>query len=188
MIRPALALSVSVVLLAWSAPAAARDAGASTLANDDTIPSLVRELSSAERSLSDAMAASDGCAIACRALDSMRRATDRICALEPGAACEDARRRTASAETRVVQSCPCVSADESRAASKADSKRPEPKPAAVPAAETASAPGADVDAAPRRGGCASCATIGERRSARDAAVAWAVALTALAFVRRRRNR
>jgi hypothetical protein len=54
----------------------------------------------------------DPCASACRALGSMRRATDHLCALsgEGDTRCEGARRRVDSASARVHASCPACSA------------------------------------------------------------------------------
>ncbi len=175
-------LSATLVVLGWCESALAEDAGTKNLARDESsdLPALVRELASAERAVGDGLSASDGCAIACRALDSMRRAKDRICALDAGAACDDARRRTSSAEARVAQSCPCALSDDPPAAKAADMK----KPAAAP--ESATSPGADVASAPQRGGCASCATVGQRGVSPLALGATALFIAA-AFARRRRR-
>ena len=52
-------------------------------------------------------ASGDPCAIACRALSSMRRAADRLCELtgEEDAACVDARERVRAADERVRSGC-----------------------------------------------------------------------------------
>jgi len=57
----------------------------------------------------------DACSIACRALASMRRSADRVCALAPSASpdaprCDDAKDRVTKAERRVRERCPGCSA------------------------------------------------------------------------------
>ncbi len=56
--------------------------------------------------------ASDPCTSACRALSSMRRATDHLCGLsgDGDERCQNARRRVESASSRVRASCPMCSA------------------------------------------------------------------------------
>lgn len=48
----------------------------------------------------------DSCESACDALESMKKAAARICALAPGERCEAARARVANAEQRVMEACP----------------------------------------------------------------------------------
>jgi hypothetical protein len=64
------------------------------------------ELARAEAALA---AAQGDCAAACRALASMQRATDHLCALvedsSDGRRCEDARKRLLAARDRVRSSC-----------------------------------------------------------------------------------
>jgi hypothetical protein len=64
------------------------------------------ELARAEAALA---AAQGDCAVACRALASMQRATDHLCALvedsDDGRRCEDARKRLLAARNRVRSSC-----------------------------------------------------------------------------------
>lgn len=57
----------------------------------------------------------DACAVACRALASMRRSAERLCGLATGAPaeamrCDDARTRVTRAEGRVKQRCPACPA------------------------------------------------------------------------------
>lgn len=107
-----------------------------------------------EKRLSDEVSAlsTSDCNLACRALASIRRAAERICALEPGPECDAARAKAAEAARRVREACPgCASVDV-----ELDEER------ATPAAAPASAPeGQTVNVsapAPKRGGCKSCTT------------------------------
>ena len=107
------------------------------------------------------------CDAACRALASIRRAADKICALEQGPRCDAARAKLADATRRVHDACPdCALA-----------AGPSP-PAPEPAAE-ASAPPAEKE----RGGCRSCA---ETPSAPDGS--WALVVLATMHLLRRRPR
>ncbi|MEB2324343.1 MAG: hypothetical protein OZ921_17645, partial [Sorangiineae bacterium] len=62
-----------------------------------------------ERAESELSAAGSDCALACKALASMRRSTARICELdaraEAGARCRSARARLGAAEERVARGC-----------------------------------------------------------------------------------
>ncbi len=60
------------------------------------------ELDRAERQLSSSLG---DCAAACRALASMERAADHLCALDAGAECSRARERVEAARERVRTSC-----------------------------------------------------------------------------------
>lgn len=121
----------------------------------------------------DAQALStDDCASACKALASMLRAADRICALDPGRRCEDARATVEDATRKVRAACPqCAIAP--------GHERRDGKIGSAPVA--ASAPPSER----RTGGCAGCATSGGGGSAAGGALAVALGLTAL--VRRRRR-
>ena len=94
------------------------------------------------------------CVTACKALGSIRRAADKICALEPGPRCADARAKADDAQQRVHAACPdCRIAaapptDEERRAAERPAPGAAPPQAAPPAEE-------------RRGGCASCSTPGD---------------------------
>jgi hypothetical protein len=109
------------------------------------------ELSTLELELqNDALEAeTSDCATACRALDSMRRATERICRIDPGEPCLKARDKVARAEQRVRAACPDCAAGprQEEVAKEAPPAPAEASPAAAP---------------PQRGrGCAGCATSGD---------------------------
>ncbi len=129
----------------------------------------------------------DACSTACLALRSMQRATDRLCALDPGADCEDARRRTADADARVTETCPsCVADGERREASKKPVTVSPAKEVADEARPVAATAASQDSSAPRRGGCAGCATPsapGDRHG-----VLTAIALGFLAALRSRSRR
>jgi hypothetical protein len=95
-----------------------------------------------------ALSTSD-CNAACRALGSIRRAADKICALEPGPRCDVARTKAADATRRVRDACPdCV------IASSPPAPLPNEPERAMTQGETST-----VDKAPAseaRGGCRSC--------------------------------
>ena len=152
----------ALALLLWIAPAPARaqvaDAGASEA--DGLAAEVDRD--GAETVGSD-------CAIVCRALEAMRRATDRLCSAEPGDRCASARDKVKKSTERVRAACPdCV------AASVTTEGRLEER-----------APGeATIEAASPKRGCAGCATQSPREGAAETIVLAAV--LALAIRRRRR--
>jgi hypothetical protein len=122
-----------------------------------------------------AQAQSNDCDTACRALDSMRRATDRLCVLDPGDRCARTRQKLADATARVRSACPgCAEpaggtfSDESKAAG-----APAP-PTNAPAEETVQK---------KSGGCAGC-TLGGYTSGSAEGAGWLLAL-ALAMRRLR---
>lgn len=130
-----------------SANAIAADAGV-----DDDAGALLKQLEQEWSALS-----TQDCVTACKAYASIRRAADRICGLEPGPRCVDARAKADDAQRRVQAACPdCRIAsvppreDERRAA--------EPAPPTVVDAKGGAA--GDAESAPRKGGCASCSTPG----------------------------
>lgn len=112
------------------------------------------------------------CETACKALASIRRAADRICALEPnGERCSAARTKAADATKRVHDACPeCVQA-------RLEAPKPEAPQATAPEAQ---APPAEQP----RGGCRSCTTAPALPDAGDLA-AFALAVAAVAARRRR---
>src|SRR5438067_9060264 len=81
---------VVVLCLLVAANASASDAGA------DDPDELARYVAKQGEALS-----TDDCTSACNALASMRRATDRLCALDPGARCREARRIVDDAARKV---------------------------------------------------------------------------------------
>jgi hypothetical protein len=62
-----------------------------------------------ERAEEDLAASANDCAVACRALASMRRAAEQLCALsetsDDARRCDEAKRRVATAQDRVVRAC-----------------------------------------------------------------------------------
>jgi hypothetical protein len=144
------------------------------------LDTLERELDEDDAALATGLGSSD-CQTACRALASMRRAADKICALAPGPRCEAARAKAADALARVKKTCPaCAAATES--------PPPPPPPEAPPAVEDQGVRPAQAapPAESPKGGCASCATAGSL-PASDAGIGIA-ATFALAHLLRRRKR
>ena len=180
------AIALAGALAVISFPAVARAQVTSAPGKD--------ELTTLEKSLAeqhDALSTAD-CANACRALASIRRAADKICALDPGDRCAAGRAKAEDATRRVREACPeCAIA----------SAPPEPKPRPEERAMTkggstaAEAPQSGTDSVPtaqsappsesKRGGCAGCTTT----SAGPGDLAGGVlAALALALVLRRRAR
>jgi len=119
--------------------AVASSAGAQTDAGRDDVGTLIQQLDTEQAALSTA-----DCNAACRALGSIRRAAEKICALEPGPRCEAARSKAADATRRVREACPeCV----------IPGAAPEPERAAQ-AAEAPTGTAKSESAPP--GGCRSC--------------------------------
>jgi hypothetical protein len=152
------------------------------------------DLTTLERSLAeqhDALSTSD-CANACRALASIRRAADKICALDPGDRCAAGRAKADDATRRVREACPeCAIATaapepkprEERAMTKGASKAAEVPQRGSDAVPTAQAAGPPSES--KRGGCAGCATT---RAAPGDLAGGVLAAVALALVLRRRRR
>jgi hypothetical protein len=140
--------------------------GAEGSTASDEAAALAVEIDEAHTTLS-----TDDCAAACRALASIRRAAERLCALEPGPRCAEARTKEESATERVRSACPdCALA----AFAPQEEARPD---TAVDLAGTA----------PERGGCASCRAA--RREPAGGSVAFAaLAAWATAWLLRRRRR
>ena len=145
------------------------------------------ELAELEQELDDVYASlsTADCAVACRALESMIRAADRICSLEPGPRCTRARKKVADAKRRVREACPDC------AAATAALPHPPVEPAQEPddveehadMAEPADAPPSEES----RGGCAACC-VGQRGNNGIGAVAALMIALGLAGARRRRRR
>lgn len=170
-----LALALALVASASSARADAADAADAGGATD----ALALEVTTTAKRVAEELA-SRACDEACRALTSMRRATDRLCALEPGDRCERARRQTEASAQSVQAACPECAV--------ASGPSPKGQVAAVrerPAAE--SEPISQPVSERTTRGCASCAAAGhEGRS--DAASSLALAALVVAFLRGRRPR
>lgn len=151
-----------------AANAAAADAG-----TGEDVESLLKQLNSEHTALS-----THDCVTACKALASIRRAADKICGLEPGPRCVDARAKADDAQRRVQAACPdCQLAavpgkEEDRRAAQPTTAPPAPAP---PAGGSDSA---QMESAPRKGGCASCSTPGGSANGDFSVVivgAWAIA-------------
>jgi len=176
---PATSLALGIALLLTSTDALAQGAGPT--GPKDDLTTLERNLASETAALS-----TSDCATACRALASIRRAADKICALEPGERCAAGRAKADEATRRVRDACPeCAIATappkpapegEERAMSKAGAHPTDsaPTPASAPHSES------------KRGGCAGCATT---PTAPGDLATVALAVSALAFgLRRHRKR
>lgn len=157
---------------------------APSIARADEVDDLLKKMGDTAQALS-----TDDCTAACRALESMGRAAERICAIEPGPRCADARGKVETARGRVRSACPtCASANV--APPETTDKRPAPPPPS-PGADSGGTKGAEAvqaSAPPseqKRGGCAGCTTT--ERSSDLGGVC--VVLVALAFlgVRSRRR-
>jgi MYXO-CTERM domain-containing protein len=118
---------------------------------------------------------SSDCDTACRALDSMRRATDRLCTMDPGERCSRARKKLADATSRVRSACPNCPEATGRVFPESEKTEAPPPPPSNAATEEA--------VQKKRGGCAGC-TVGQ---APDGA-AVATSLLAFALLMRRRAR
>jgi MYXO-CTERM domain-containing protein len=158
--RLALVVAVSSLLVAH--PAAAQ-----TVPDAGEADTLVGQL---ERDYAQSLASD--CSTACRALESMRHAVERLCGVEPGERCERARSKLNDAAARVRAACP--SCEQTLGGAEPASAPPPPPPAAQ---EEAAAPG-------RHGGCAGCST-----GAVDGQHGWAaLAMAVLLLFSRRRGK
>jgi hypothetical protein len=97
----------------------------------------------------------------------MRRATDRLCALDPGDRCARARQKLADATARVRTACPSCP----EAAGSAFSNEEKAEQAPAPATNAA----AEETVQKKNGGCAGCA-LGDRDPGGAGYGAWLVAL------------
>lgn len=152
------------------------------VAQADEISDLEKSVAQEQSTLS-----TSDCSAACRALASIRRAADRICAIEPGPRCSAAHAKADDATRRVRDACPecAVASVAPEAPPTTPATRPvTPAPQAGQAEERVqptSAPRAESS----RGGCASChasgASLGE-------ATTGVLAILALAGLLRRKKR
>lgn len=141
------------------------------------VGALEKELDAEHAALSSLELATRDCVEACRALGSIRRAAERICALEPGPRCDAARAKTADATRRVRDACPDC------AIAAAPGERPPSPERAVTAGDTENAPRAEAP-----GGCRACATTGAGGSGVDAGALVLAALAALRLAGPRRTK
>ena len=193
-VRPVIRSSHTLVAIALAGALAATSFPAVARAQVTSVPGGKDDLTTLEKSLAeqhDALSTAD-CANACRALASIRRAADKICALDPGDRCAAGRAKADDATRRVRDACPeCAIASappepkprpEERAMTKGGSKAAEAPEASPDSVRTAQAAPPSES---KRGGCAGCTTT----SAAPGDLAGAVlAALALAFVLRRRKR
>lgn len=136
----------------------------------DDVRALEQQLDDEHAALSTA-----DCNAACRALTSIRRAADKICALDPGPRCDSAREKANDATRRVRDACPdCAIAAAPLL----------PERAAAPSAETESA----LPTSEPHGGCRSCATVDGSGSGVDAGALLVAALAAARLVGPRRSK
>jgi len=143
---------------------AARDGGSDV---DSVVAEIDRDLAQAQ---------SSDCDTACRALDSMRRATERLCAMDPGDRCARARQKLADATAHVRSACPsCPQA--------AQQTFPESEKAEEAPAPSGNAAVAEETVQKKSGGCGGC-TLGSADGGTHGA-AWLLGL-ALLLLRRGR--
>jgi hypothetical protein len=162
--------------------AAARDASAAGPEAPEALATpeaLAREVNAAATRVGEELA-TRACDEACRALASMRRAADRLCALEPGDRCERARQQTEASAQRVQAACPECTV--------ASGPSPKDQVVAAPAKPSSeSSPVSHTGSERTTRGCASC-TAGGRGNVNDAAASTVLTALVLAFVRGRRPR
>src|SRR4051812_8476758 len=96
---PSRVLFVVAILLGLSGAARAQGGGSQ-------LASAAEIAAPEDQMIRDALELSNqGCAVACRALGSMARAADRICALDPGPRCAAARAKVSEASRKVHEAC-----------------------------------------------------------------------------------
>ena len=142
-----------------------------TRAQADEVTDLEKSLNQQHETLS-----TSDCTTACQALASIRRAADRICALEPGPRCVAAQAKAFEDTRKVRDACP-------QCAVAAVSPGMEPKPEA-PAPPRSVETSQSVAAEHSRGGCASCASGGVAPS--DLGVVGVGVLALVRLLRRKR--
>jgi MYXO-CTERM domain-containing protein len=155
MVTRSLAPLVVAVALATPAVAhaAAPDAGESIA---DLEAEIDRNAAVVERARQSALAqAQADCDTACRAFDSMRRASDRLCALDPGDRCTAARGKVRDAADKLRAACPACAAPQQQLAQPSSLPPPAPPPAGPAYGATRAE---EAEATSKRGGCAGCAT------------------------------
>ncbi|MEM9695079.1 MAG: hypothetical protein AAGA56_21230 [Myxococcota bacterium] len=168
--------SLVVVLSTGSALAQTAGGGGGAVGPDpaapaDPVATLVLELDRRDGELTELMTAS--CTEACRALESMRRAVERICELAPATStCDNARQRVADAEVRLRARCPTCGLDDDEL--EAATQTAERAPAAAPVGTIESS----------EGGCASCSAA--RSQPGRIGTWWAVLVAVVAGASRRR--
>lgn len=157
------------------------------VARADVVDASKEDVTTLEQTLAAEHAAlsTTDCTSACRALASIRRAADKICALDPTDRCAAARAKADDATRRVREACPdCAIASAPLPAPPRDEPAYAKKGADAPAPTTveASAPPSES----RRGGCAGCEATGAAPG--DLAGAALVVAALVRVLRRRSNR
>jgi MYXO-CTERM domain-containing protein len=168
-----LGTSIALALLAAAAHAAPPFTTAGSSEKRDLLAQIQQD--------ADALSAQD-CAVACKALASMERATARLCEIEPGPTCDDARAKVEDAKRRVRAACPTCVAERSQ------DRPPEPSPNPSEVASTPATPAAAPPAEAERGGCRSCATSGGDEEDAGGLVITALLAATLLMGRRRQGR
>jgi MYXO-CTERM domain-containing protein len=173
----------AVIIVCLTMLCAAQTAAAEPPESDDAA-----ELDSLESEIEDQMSivwpASHelDCRRACKALEAMLRAAERICRLDPGPRCAAAREKVAAARRHVRDQCPdCLPAreDPQRATDYEDAEA-QPDSQAAPAT-------AGPQSETRGAGCAACRA-GRADSGQLAALGWALTLVLVLALRRRRRK
>jgi MYXO-CTERM domain-containing protein len=169
---------VAAIVCLWLLPsvAFAQPMGAAVDAGGD-VDALMAQL---DRDYAQALASD--CALACKALESMRRSADRLCQLDPGDRCARAKQKVDSASTRVKATCPACAEQLAQPPMGGAGGAAPPREAPAPTVETV-AKAEEVQAAPGRG-CGCTAT----SSPADAVEALALGGVVLAVLRRRKRR
>jgi hypothetical protein len=162
-------VSLAIALASGSALAQTPDAGDDIAAAQADFESQLASLDTTD------------CSLACRALESMRRAAEHLCSLDPGARCADARAKVGRAAERVRASCPSCDAATGTTTVQEKTRAPEPAP---PPEEYRESDTTASRNAPSHGGCAGC-TAASGACAGGALAAIAIAMTMLARRRRR---
>jgi hypothetical protein len=172
-------VALAVLVVTWTPrPAFAQAASAAPLGADagGDVDALQAAL---DRDYAQAMA--NDCALACRALESMRRSAERLCQLDPGERCARAKGKVDAATTRVRSSCPTCPEQLDQNLS---TVRKAPDEAPQPTAGTTTYAAEEVSVS-KRGGCAGCTSA---PAPIDAFEPLALAAVALAAGRRLRRR
>jgi hypothetical protein len=175
------ALAITSILVMFPATALAADAGVGDAGTNDPA-ALLESIRAQGETLS-----TDDCVSACKALDSMRRATTRLCSLDPGRRCSDARAVLDDATRRVRAACPaCAVPEEEPGRPESAYEKPgsAPKKGAAPPADTPAPASAPPQSERERGGCLGC---GGGSSSAATSIVGALAV-ALALSRRRPRR
>lgn len=94
------------------------------------------------------------CVSACNALASMRRSVERLCALDPGTRCTEARTTLASSETKVRAKCPACAIGTQAPGNMPKESPPPPAPVEAESVKAAGVPASERP----QGGCLGCST------------------------------